>query len=130
MFPSILELVKSVFGFAKERIEAKHLRNIAAIKEQQRQIEDREIRTHAWDLAQLNDKDKVLRIMAFVLFASPLLAYLISPKLGDYVQKAWSSISAAQANVLYAMCLAVFGRQHIPNMIGSIVSSVSKGLRK
>ena len=130
MFSSIIELIKLGLGFVKERSQAKHDRNMAAITEQKRQIEDRDNKTHAWDMAQLNDKDKALRIMAFILFISPGIGYIISPAVGDCIERFWTMIPQWQADVLSGMCLAVFGRQHIPNMLGAVISTISKAARK
>jgi len=73
----LVEGIKTVFGWAKEKSIAKHQRNMAQIQNETELLLSKQKANSEWEMAQLNDKDKVLRWAAFLLFASPLLAHLI-----------------------------------------------------
>lgn len=129
MIPIALTLGKTIFGFILEKYEKKHRRNIAAIESQTNKILDPRAMSHSWDMAQLNDRSRLLRILAFIMFASPWFGYVIHPELGIHIEKAWSIMPEWQANVISGMCLAVFGMHHIPNLIGATVSSVVRSIK-
>ena len=127
MFSLILEGVKTVFGWAKDKAKAKHDRNMAQINNEARLLQSRETNNAKWEMAQLNDKDKFIRICAFLLFASPVLAYWISPELGARVQEGWNQLTPMQADVLRGICLAVFGIKKFSEGLGSTVAALRQG---
>ncbi len=129
-FSLIFSGISTVFGFFKERAHAKQDLKLAEIEARKQMVLSREQANSEWELAQLADKDKVMRWSAFLLFASPLLASFISPQAGAWVQHAWHSLEPWQADGLSAMCLAVFGYRSIPRVIGNTVNSVAAALRK
>lgn len=130
MISLILDTVKTVFGWVGEKSKAKHEREMASIALETRLLLSSREANSKWEIAQLNDKDKVLRWAAFVLFASPLLATLIEPSWGHKVQDAWHMLKPWQANVLSGMCLAVFGMRKVPEVIGMTVGSIKEGLKR
>lgn len=130
MISLLVDGVKTVFGWLGEKSKAKHERTMAALELEKRLLLSQQEANSKWEIAQLNDKDKLLRWAAFILFASPLLAALISPEWGHRVQEAWHMLKDWQANVLSGMCLAVFGMRSIPNVLGAAVGSIKEGLKK
>jgi len=130
MIKIIFSIIKTVLSFVVEKYEGKHKRNMAAIQAQTDILLDPNVRTWSWDMAQLNDKNKVIRMLAFLMFASPWFGYVISPDLGAIIERGWTSLPDWQANALSGFCLAVFGMQHIHNFIGGTFSAISKGIRK
>jgi len=130
MISLIVDGVKTVFGWLGEKSKAKHERSMAALELEKRLLLSQQESNSKWEIAQLNDKDKLLRWAAFILFASPLLASLISPEWGHKVQEAWHMLKDWQSNVLSGMCLAVFGMRSIPNVIGSAIGSIKEALKK
>lgn len=125
---TIFSGITTAFGYFKEKTKAKHELEMASIKAKTEVVLSRERANSEWELAQLRDKDKFLRWAAFMLFASPLLAALINPEWGKYVQSAWHSLQDWQANALSGICLSVFGLKSIPRLIGSSVGAVKDAL--
>ena len=82
------------------------------------------------DIANLNDSDKGLRWAAFLLFTSPLFGYLISPEIGQRITKAWAELPEWQAQMLNVMCIAVFGLKQIPNMLGNVIGTIFRVVKK
>lgn len=130
MFPLIIGAIKTVFGFIGDKTKAKHERDMAQLTLETRLLLSEQQANSKWEIAQLNDKDKLLRWAAFLLFASPLIAYWISPELGQRVQLGWHSLQSWQSDGLSGMCLAVFGIRKIPELIGSTIGAVKDGLKK
>jgi len=130
MISLILDGVKTVVGWFTEKAKAKHEREMASIELEKRLLLSKQEANSKWEIAQLNDKDKILRWAAFVLFASPLLAALINPAWGHKVQSAWHMLKPWQANVLSGMCLAVFGMRKVPEVLGMTVGAIKEGLSK
>lgn len=118
--------VKTLVNWGKEKTVAKHKREMAQIELETRLLLSQTEANSKWEMAQLNDKDKILRWAAFILFASPLLAHFISPELGKRIQDAWHMLPDWQSNVLSGMCLAVFGMKKIPELLGSAVGAIRK----
>lgn len=130
IFSLIADAVKTGIGFFKEKSAAKHSRNMAKIQNEERLLKNEHEANSEWTMANLTDKDKILRYAAFVLFASPLIASFVSPELGQRVQAAWHSLPEWQSNVLSGMCLSVFGMKAIPQLIASTVGGIKQALKK
>ena len=130
MLSLIFEGVKMVFGWAKDKSKAKHERNMAQIQNETRLLLQKETNNAKWAMAQLNDKDKIIRMAAFILFSSSFWSHLISPEFGALVQGAWQSMPHWQANVLSGMSLSVFGLKKIPQLLGATVGAIKAGLSK
>lgn len=130
MISLILDGIKTIFGWVKEKSKAKHERNMAQIQNEARLLSERESNNSKWAMAQLNDKDKLIRISAFILFSSSFWSHLISPEFGKVVHQAWASMPHWQANVLSGMSLSVFGLKKIPQLIGSTIGAIKEGLAK
>lgn len=120
--------VKTLVNWQREKSVAKHERDMAQLQLERRLLLSKQEANSQWEIAQLNDKDKLLRWAAFLLFASPLVTSFISPELGARVQHAWHTLPIWQANVLSGMCLGVFGRRQIPEILGATVGSVKEAL--
>jgi hypothetical protein len=71
-----------------------------------------------------------MRWAAFLLFASPLLAYWISPTFGRHIQLGFASLEPWQSECIKSMCLAVFGYKYVPHMLGYTVSCAKKIIKK
>lgn len=130
MIGLIVEGIRTVFGWAKEKSKAKHEKEMAQLELEKRLLLSQNEANSKWEMAQLNDKDKILRWAAFILFASPLLAALVSPEWGHKVQEAWHMLQPWQSNVLSGMCLAVFGMRKIPDLLGACSGAIRQGLTK
>ena len=130
MISDLISLATHLFKGWTESKKAKSDLKLAEIQAKKDILLSKETANSEWEIAQLTDKDKVLRWAAFILFASPLIASLISPKWGTWVAHGWASLPSWQANVLSGMCLAVFGLKKIPQLVGSTVGAVKDALSK
>lgn len=133
MISLILDGVKTVFGWMAEKSKAKHDREMAGIELDKRLLQSKQRANSQWEIAQLRDKDKLIRWCAFLLYASPLISTIISPELGARVMNGWHQLTTAQAYVLDAMCLSVFGirkiTQIVSGTVGSVIQAVTDNVR-
>lgn len=129
MISMILDGVKTLVGWFKESAKAKHEKNMAVIDLEKRLLLSKQEANSQWELHQLKDKDKLIRFLAFMLFASPLIANLISPEWGTWVQRGWHSLTPLQAEMLRGICGAVFGYKPVANMVGAITGSITDAIR-
>lgn len=130
LIAAILSGFGTLFRWLKARAEAQQDLKLAEIQAKKQILLSKEMANSEWEIAQLLDKDKMLRWAAFLLFASPLIAAMISPAWGAWVQRAWHSLEPWEANVLSGMCLAVFGLRKIPQLLGSTVGAVVDALKR
>lgn len=128
IFSLIFDAFKTGVGYFREKAKAKHERNMAEVQNETRLLLQEGTNDSKWSMAQLNDKDKLLRIAAFLLFSSSFWSHLISPEFGKLVQQAWHSMPEWQANVLSGMSLSVFGLKKIPQLVGATVGAIKQGL--
>lgn len=127
---TIISGLTTLFTWFKERAKETHDLKIAEIRAKKQIVLSKDMANSEWEIAQLLDKDKLLRWAAFLLFASPLIASLVSPTWGAWVQRAWHSLEPWEANVLSGMCLAVFGLKKIPQLVGNTVGAVVDAIKK
>lgn len=128
IFIAIAEAFKTGIGYFRDKAKAKHERNMAEVQNETRLLLQEGDHNSKWSMAQLNDKEKLLRIAAFLLFSSSFWSHLISPEFGKVVQQAWHSMPEWQANVLSGMSLSVFGLKKIPQLIGSTIGAIKQGI--
>jgi len=124
MIGLIAQLAKTFLSRATETREEKHKLRIDTITAEQTAVADPRVRTP--NKAAYPNTDGLLRWAAFLLFASPLIAGLISPEFGQRVLRAWHLLEPWQEKILSGMCLATFGMRSIPNLIGGIVDSIRR----
>lgn len=89
MIGEIFGFGKTLLSWFKDRSKAKQELKMAEIKAKTQIVLSENTANSEWELAQLTDKDKLIRWAAFLLFASPLISYWISPRLGDIVMMGW-----------------------------------------
>lgn len=129
MIGFIFQLAKTFLSRATETREEKHKLRMQKLKGEL--IASEYAANHTGSLRPvtappLPDRDGLLRWAAFLLFASPLIAGLVSPVFGERVLRAWHLLEPWQEKILSGMCLATFGVRAIPNMIGAIVDSIRR----
>ena len=125
MIGFIFQLAKTFLSRATETREGKHKIKIATLEAERIAVRTPYLANEITRRA-LSDSDGLMRWAAFLLFASPLIAGLISPAFGERVLHAWHLLEPWQEKILSGMCLATFGMRSIPNLIGGIVDSIRR----
>lgn len=75
-------IISEGLQFLRSERKAKHELKISTIKNKQRLAEDEQSYNHSWEMASLENNDRVLRIASFSMFALPMIVTVISPETG------------------------------------------------
>lgn len=126
----IWSIIKAIVEGIEKRSQETQSLKLAEIQARKEMVLSKQLSVAQWELAQLVDKDKPLRLLSFVLFASPFWSGFFGPSVHAYCLNLWHSLTPLQENILAMICAAVFGRKTIPNFIGSTMQAVAGGLRK
>lgn len=126
----IISGITTLLSWLKARAKATQDLKIAEINARRDMVLSRQMNVAQWELAQLVDKDKILRYSSFLLFSSPFWSGLFGPGVHNYVLGLWNSLSMFQENILAMICAAVFGRKTIPNFIGGTIQAVVGAIRR
>ena len=126
MLTVLLHFFKTFFERRREKNVADHILDLPHLETERLALKNDPDAIKSWHTHGPLNTDRVMRWAAFLLFASPLLAGLISPHFGQRVLQAWHFLEPWQEKILSGMCLATFGMRAIPSLIGSIVESVRR----
>lgn len=114
----------------KEKQQAKHNRELAVINNQARLAQSEKDYNHAWELASLQDKDKLLRFISYFMFTSPILIAIFSPEHGAKIFTNLESVPPWLVQSWVAMNGAVWGIASLKNVIPEFASSLKRATRK
>ena len=127
---AIVTGITTLFGWLKERAQKNQDLKIAEIDAKKEMVLSKQMAIAQWELAQLVDKDKILRYSSFLLFSSPFWSGFMGPSFHHYMIGLWQSLTPFQENILAMICASVFGRKTIPNFIGGTIQAVAGAMRK
>jgi hypothetical protein len=139
----MLGVISSIFGpiidffsdwFSKrQELKAEKWRTKMEIeKNKQRLARDQQNYNHEWEMANLTDKDKILRWVSFILFTSPFLVAMFAPHhMEVYFTKSLSVIPEWWKKTYMAMMGGIWGLSSLKNVVPSLVGQfVNKGKGK
>ncbi|ACJ21260.1 hypothetical protein CbuK_A0027 (plasmid) [Coxiella burnetii CbuK_Q154] len=95
-----------MLNWLKIRAEKTQELKIAEIEARKEMVLSKQTTIAQWELAQLVDKDKILRYSSFLLFSSPLWSRFLGPTIHRYVLDLWKGMTPFQDNVLAMICAA------------------------
>lgn len=114
----------------KEKQQAKHNRELAVINNQARLAQSEKDYNHAWELASLQDKDKLLRFISYFMFTSPILITVFSPEHGAKIFSNLESVPPWLVQSWVAINGAVWGIASLKNVIPEFASNLKRATRK
>lgn len=114
----------------KEKQQAKHNRELAVINNQARLAQSEKDYNHAWELASLQDKDKLLRFISYFMFTSPILITVFSPEHGAKIFSNLESVPPWLVQSWVAINGAVWGIASLKNVIPEFASNFKRATRK
>tara|TARA_Y100001956_G_C4097348_1_gene175918 strand:- start:393 stop:692 length:300 start_codon:yes stop_codon:yes gene_type:complete len=85
---------------------------------------------HAWELASLQDKDKLLRFISYFMFTSPILITVFSPEHGAKILSNLESVPPWLVQSWVAINGAVWGIASLKNVIPEFASNFKRATRK
>jgi hypothetical protein len=122
IFSIALQAITSLIGWQKEKSIAKHALDMAEVSAKTRALDEQSL----WESEQLQDKDKSLRWLAYIIYVAPLIAYWISPTFGAHIEQGWKSLTTSQADTIKALSVTIFGYRYVPHVFTSVVSTIKK----
>ena len=93
---TIFSGLTTLFTWFKDRAQKTQDLKIAEIEAKRDMVLSKQMAVAQWELAQLVDKDKPLRLLSFVLFASPFWSGFFGPDFHSYTLSLWHSLSPFQ----------------------------------
>lgn len=122
----ITGVISTVLERKKEKSKAKHERTMAVINNQARLAQSTLEANHSWEMASLQDKDKVLRNVSFFLFTFPLVITSIWPETGKVLFANLELVPEWLMHIYFYMIAGVWGISALKDNVSQIVSSLRK----
>ena len=122
----IASLAGSVIEKRAEKAQAKHKLELAVIENKARLAISKSEHNQAWEMAQLEDKDKVLRWFSYTMFTAPIVITVVSPEWGKQIFQNLEYAPSWVVEVWIAMNGAVWGLSSLKNVVPSFVGSIKK----
>ncbi len=120
----ITGVISTVLERKREKSKAKHERAMAVINNQARLAQSTLEFNHSWEMASLQDKDKVLRNVSFFLFTFPLVITSISPETGKVLFANLELVPEWLMHIYFYMIAGVWGISALKDNVSQIVSSL------
>lgn len=116
-----LDLLKTWFQGRQELSKQKAEVKKAEMDNRARLLRDEQSNNHEWEMANLADKDKWIRRVSFIMFASPFIIAIVAPEhVKNYFDIAISSIPNWYKVTWMAINGAVWGISSLKNPVSQI----------
>lgn len=95
-----------------------------------RLLSDEQGNNHAWEMANLTDKDKWLRRTSFFMFAAPFVWALFDPQgVKDYFEVALASMPEWYIQLFAAIVGGIWGFSALKNSLPAVVGGIKKAFK-
>lgn len=122
----LIKPFKSFFEKKKDIALAKHERDMAILKSQARIAQDKQSFDHAWEMASLQDKDKGLRYLSFLMFTSPILIAVASPEYGIELFDRLELVPEWILQIWFYMIAGIWGIASLKDTVPQIIQSMRR----
>ncbi len=130
MLQSLIAPIANLAGtFIKNRAEksmAKHKLELNVLENKARLALAEHEANSEWEMAQLQDKDKILRWFSYTMFTAPIIITIIMPEWGKQIFQNLEYAPSWVVEVWIAMNGAVWGLSSLKNVVPSVVGSIRK----
>ena len=123
----IAGLASSFVNKQAEKAQAKHKLEMAIIENKARLAAAKDQSNADWEMAQLEDKDKILRWFSYTMFTAPIVRTVVSPEWGKQIFQNLEYAPSWVVEVWIAMNGAVWGLSSLKNVVPSVVGQLKKG---
>ena len=122
----IANLAGTFFKNRAEKAAAKHKLELNVLENKARLALAEHEANSEWEMAQLQDKDKILRWFSYTMFTAPIIITVISPEWGKQIFQNLEYAPSWVVEVWIAMNGAVWGLSSLKNVVPSVVGSIRK----
>jgi len=126
-------ITKPLTQWLKNRGEvskAKHKREIAVINNQARLASDEQTFNHEWEMASLQDKDKMLRYISFLLFALPIIITVLLPEQGKTIFTNLENVPQWWVKTFIAINGGIWGIVELKNAAPALINAIKTVVKK
>lgn len=123
----IAGLASTFINKQAEKSQAKHKLELAIIENKARLAAAKDQANADWEMAQLEDKDKILRWFSYTMFTAPIVITVVSPEWGKQIFQNLEYAPSWVVEVWIAMNGAVWGLSSLKNVVPSVVGQLKKG---
>ena len=128
LFGGISSLVKTWLDGRNKKSQAKLEIQLAEMQNKARLLADKQSNNHAWEMANLMDKDKWLRRLSFTMFSAPFLVAIVAPAhVADYFQHAIDAVPLWWQQTYMAITGGIWGISSLKNTVVGMVGELKKG---
>ena len=128
---SLIDWVGGWFKNKQELAKEKWKTKIEIEKNKQRLAIDSQSNNHEWEMANLTDKDKMLRWVSFILFSAPFIIALVAPEhVAIYFEKSIKTIPIWWQKTYMAMMGGIWGISSLKNSVPTLVNGMRKSRRR
>lgn len=125
LFSSVTSFITTWLTGRQQKQKAKLEMQLAEMNNKARLLADKENNNHAWEMANLMDKDKWLRRISFAMFSSPFLVALISPEhVAIYFNTAIKSVPVWWQQTFMAITGGIWGLSSLKNIVPAVMDSI------
>jgi hypothetical protein len=126
----LLDIGKTWLDGFNQKQKAKQDLDLAELNNKQRLLLDTESNNHAWEMANLTDKDKWLRRISFVMFASPfIIAFFAPDQVRYYFEIAIANVPNWWTKTFMSITGGIWGISSLKNVLPAVVSGLKKTLK-
>jgi hypothetical protein len=127
LFGPIIDFVGGWFTRSQELKAAQWKTKMAIEENKQRLASDKQTYNHEWEMANLQDKDKMLRWVSFILFTSPFLVAMFAPHhMEIYFTKSLAVIPEWWKKTYMAMTGGIWGLSSLKNIVPSLIGGLPR----
>lgn len=129
MFPALFAFAGQIGGWIFDSVKQSREIKAAAAENTVRLLKDEQSNNHAWEMANLQDKDKGLRWVSFGLFAGPMVWALFDPVgVKEYFTLFKEVMPDWYQQIVFSMVGGIWGVSALKNVVPSIVSQTIKSI--
>lgn len=111
---------------SKELKMAKHSRDLAIINNQARLAADKETNNAAWEMASLKETGRLLRVLCFLIFTTPIIVTVVSPETGAEIWVNLDLVPEWFMQLFFYMFAGIWGvaelKENVPSIVGALAS--------
>lgn len=131
----IVTLLKDVFGIFSGWLSnrqklafEKQKTKIVIEQNKQRLAKDRQQYNHEWEMANLADKDRLLRWTSFIMFSAPFVVAIFAPDhIQVYFQHSLKDIPSFWKDTFIAINGGIWGLSSLKNVVPGVIGAFRKG---
>ena len=129
-FTAVIDLATNIGGWVNDSIKHKRELEAAEAANKVRLLQDTMSNNHAWEMANLTDKDAWLRRICFAVFMYPIFWAGFSPDgAREYFSVLQTALPEWYIQIVIAMVGGIWGIASLKNVIPSIASQVMSAVR-